>query len=423
MRAGWGELIRDEGWWANWLGFVFLALVFTGTITAVPNFSTWADPSGLVDQPYTSMLLLMVAAGGLCAVAMAYLEEDPASFAAAFPAVFLLAAVSFAIESYTFMEAYGLGYALWALAIGLLISNTVAVPQWLDPAVSSELYIKVGLVLLGARIVFWRILRLGQYGVIVAWVVTPVVLLTMFWLGWKYLELSPEFAVTISAATSVCGVSAAIAAAESCRAKKEELTLAVGMTLIFTVAMMVGMPLVVQWLGFNQFVGGAWLGGTIDSTGAVAAAGEFLGEDALDTATVIKMIQNVLIGLIAFLIAVFWVLYFSAAESGRPGAGVIWERFPKFILGFVAASLVASFVMVPLVGSDAMDAMVGAANGFRGWFFCLAFLCIGLETNFRELWEQIEGGQPLVLYLVGQSLNVALTLWVAWLVFRNYTPA
>ncbi len=420
MAGGLNELVNREGWWANWLGFVFLAAVFLGTVNYVPNFGTWQRLSDLGTQPYGAMMLLLASIGVLCAIAMVFLDEDPTSFAAAFPVVFLLAMVSFGIESHTFMERYGLGYALWALLLGLFISNSVRVPDWMDPAVQSELYIKIGLVLLGARIVFWRILRLGQYGVIVAWVVTPIVLLSMFWFGWKYLDLSPEFSITISAATSVCGVSAAIAAAESCRAKKEELTLAVGMTLIFTVAMMVGMPLFVEWIGLNHFVGGAWLGGTIDSTGAVAAAGEFLGPDALDTATVIKMIQNVLIGVIAFLIAVFWVIYFSSSEDQRPGLWVIWNRFPRFILGFVAASLVASFLVVPLIGSEAMDAKVDLANGFRGWFFCLAFLCIGLETDFRSLWEQIEGGKPLILYVVGQAFNVLFTLLMAWLVFRNF---
>ncbi|MFO8029694.1 MAG: putative sulfate exporter family transporter [Cyclonatronaceae bacterium] len=422
MSGKWYKLIKQEDWWVNWLGFLLLLAVFTGWVTYVPQFGIWADISGLLDQPYGAMLLLMIGIGLLCTLGMYFTNSGPAAFARAFPAVFVLAMVAFLIQSHPFMKEYGLGYALWALLIGLLISNTISVPSWMAPAVRSELYIKIGLVLLGARIVFSHILELGQYGIIVAWGVTPIVLILMFWFGWKYLKLSPEFSITISAATSVCGVSAAIAASESCRARKEELTLAVGMTLIFTVAMMVVMPLLTQWMGLNQFVAGAWIGGTIDSTGAVAAAGEFIGPDALATATVIKMIQNVMIGIIAFFIALFWVLHFAASGDKRPGAGVIWDRFPKFILGFIAASLVVSFILYPALGPDVVDSRISQANGFRSWFFCLAFLCIGLETDFRKLVKQIQGGKPLLLYLVGQTFNVLLTFLIAWLVFSNYTP-
>lgn len=422
MGGRWYQLIKREDWWVNWLGFLLLAAVFTGWVSYVPRFGIWTDFSGLLDQPYGAMLLLLLGIGVLCTLGMYFVDSAPAAFAKAFPAVFILAMASFVIESHPFMKEYGLGYALWALLIGLLISNTISVPSWMVPAVRSELYIKIGLVLLGARIVFAHILELGQYGIIVAWGVTPIVLLTMFWFGWKYLKLSPEFAITISAATSVCGVSAAIAASESCRARKEELTLAVGMTLIFTVAMMVVMPLLAQWMGLNEYVAGAWIGGTIDSTGAVAAAGEFIGPEALATATVIKMIQNVMIGVIAFIIALFWVLHFAASGEQRPGAGVIWDRFPKFILGFIAASLVVSFILYPTLGPDLVDERVAQANGFRSWFFCLAFLCIGLETDFRKLWKQIQGGKPLLLYLVGQTFNVLLTFLIAWLVFSAYTP-
>ena len=109
--------------------------------------------------------------------------------------------------------------------------------------------------------------------------------------------------IIIAAATSVCGVSAAIAAAAASGAKKEELTMGVGMTLIFTVLMMIFMPMVINSVGMGDVLGGAWMGGTIDSTGAVVAAGAILGPDAETVAAVVKMIQNVLIGLVGFFVA------------------------------------------------------------------------------------------------------------------------
>ncbi len=167
------------------------------------------------------------------------------------------------------------------------------------------------------------------------------------------------------------------------------------------------------------------MGGTIDSTGAVTAAGAMLGKEALDVAATIKMIQNTLIGVVAFFVAVYWVSFVEKrVDSRRPAAVEIWHRFPKFILGFVGASIVFSLVQVSFGNGPAMvEATIkGVTMTMRGWFFCLAFVSIGLETNFRELSKQMAGGKPLILYLCGQTLNLALTLLMAWLMFKVVFP-
>ena len=141
------------------------------------------------------------------------------------------------------MKQYGIGYAAWAIGFGILISNTVGTPKWAMPAVQVEYYIKVGLVLLGAKILFEKIIVIGTAGIFVAWVVTPTVWLTTYWFGQRVLQMqSKRLNATICSDMSVCGVSAAIATAAACRAKKEELTLAVGLSLIFTSIMMIVMP-------------------------------------------------------------------------------------------------------------------------------------------------------------------------------------
>jgi uncharacterized membrane protein YadS len=306
--------------------------------------------------------------------------------------------------------------------VGLVISNTIGTPAWLKPGACTEFYIKTGLVLLGAEILLSRLLTLGVPGICVAWIVTPVVLITTFWFGQKVLRIpSPSLNMVISADMSVCGVSAAIATAAACRAKKEELSLAIGMSLSFTVIMMVAMPWFIDRVGMNHVLGGAWIGGTVDATGAVAAAGELLGETALQVAATVKMIQNILIGVIAFGVALYWVNRVERGASGvRPGAGEIWRRFPKFVLGFVVASIVFSTIYAAMEHGDWIVGAVigGTTKTARGWFFCLAFVSIGLETNFRELAGHLRGGKPLVLYLCGQSLNLCLTLAMAWLMFE-----
>lgn len=381
-------------------------------------------------QPQLSRLTGTLGAGliigGLFTLVLFLTGSQAREFLVGFPAVFLLAVLSYMMAGQAFVSAYNLEYALWALVVGLLISNTIGTPQWIRGAARTEFFIKTGLVLLGSEILMSRLLALGLPGVFVAWVVTPIVLITTFWFGQKILKISsPTLNMVISADMSVCGVSAAIASAAACRAKKEELSLAIGMSLSFTVIMMVVMPAVIRFTGMDEVLGGAWMGGTIDSTGAVAAAGQFLGDKALEVAATIKMIQNILIGVIAFGIAVFWTTYMDRDPNSkvRVGWSEIWLRFPKFILGFIIASILFSLI-AGFVNDGAMwtDASIGFTKGLRGWLFCLAFVSIGLETNYKAIKENLSGGKPLVLYICGQSLNLILTLVMAYLMFKVVFP-
>jgi len=189
--------------------------------------------------------------------------------------------------------------------------------------------------------------------------------------------------------------------------------------------MMVVMPIIIGLLGMNQVLAGAWLGGTIDSTGAVAAAGGMLGPTALQVAVTVKMIQNILIGAVAFGVAVYWVMYVERDDTEpRPGVMEIWYRFPKFVLGFVGASIVFSAIYSNGTAGSALSEAVTGGTGeiFRGWLFGLAFVAIGLETNFRELSGYLKDGKAIVLYVCGQSLNLALTLLMAWIMFEKVFP-
>ena len=381
----------------------------------------------------------LIALGGAFAVffgiGMAAMGNSLGAFVKGFVFVFCVAVVAYLCANQTTMKQYGIGYAVWAIGIGMLISNTVGVPQWVLPAIRTEYYIKTGLVLLGAKILFEKILVIGTAGIFVAWVVTPIVWIVTYWFGQKIVKMpSKRLNATICSDMSVCGVSAAIATAAACKAKKEELTLAVGLSMVFTSIMMIVMPAVIKGVfpvDKQLILGGAWMGGTIDATGAVAAAGAFLGEKALYVAATIKMIQNVLIGVIAFFVAIYFTTKVEVAETGyRVGAMEIWFRFPKFVLGFLAASTLFSAcysyfnAQVSGMGGAMIDQGVvkGMADLFRGWFFCLAFVRIGLATNFRALREHFVGGKPLILYVCGQSFNLVLTLLVSYIMFYWVFP-
>jgi uncharacterized integral membrane protein (TIGR00698 family) len=435
MSKGVSSLWKDEDWWAVWFGFLLIIASLTGIVTAVPKIGKWTN------QPLTAfgvgsddgtiivpLFLTMLGVGLLTAIGVTIMKtEKPLRYAVGFVAIFVLACLAYWVANQSNIKYWGLSYAMWALVIGLLISNTIGTPKWLLAGARTEMFIKTGLVLLGAEILFKKIVSLGAPGLMVAWIVTPVVVIFMFMFAGRVLRMAnKKLAMIVACATSVCGVSAAIAAASACRARREDLTLAVGMTLIFTVLMMFFMPLGIKWLGMNHILGAAWMGGTIDSTGAVVAAGSMLGDTAEKVAAVIKMIQNVLIGVLAFVIALYWVTRVDRVPGQKANAMEIWYRFPKFVIGFVAASILFSFVVVPLSQGDfrvvESTYTKPITRVLRGWFLCMAFVSIGLESNFRDLASRMEGGKPLVLYVVGQSFNLVLTLLVAWLAFFVFFP-
>jgi uncharacterized integral membrane protein (TIGR00698 family) len=415
------SLYKKEDWWACWIGFLVLALCAIGIIGGVykpPKLSGWsANPlTAFTGQTLFGYLIMFAGLVIVFLIAVRIMGEQIRTYAPAFIIVFAIALLSDVIGHQTTLKVYGLSYPLWALVIGLLISNTIGVPGWLKVAVRSELYIKCGLVVLGAEILFTRIMALGPYGLGIAWGVTPIILYVMYLYGTRTLKMDRDLVLPISAAASVCGVSAAIATGAACKAKQDHITIAVGQTLIFTVLMMVAMPALCRLLGFNELISGAWIGGTVDSTGAVPAAGEMVGPLAMEAAVTIKMIQNILIGIIAFVVATIWVTRIERVPGAvKPSAWEIWFRMPKFIVGFLVASLVFSFVLNTVMGNGAVNGILKSSKVFRTEFFSLAFVSIGLNSNFRELGKYFKKGKPLNLYWVGQTFNILLTLFIAWL--------
>ncbi|SHO49496.1 YeiH family protein [Desulfopila aestuarii] len=372
---------------------------------------------------------------GLCAffivifgTGIACMKKSFSEFAKGFVVVFLIAVLAYMLGGQAISKQYGFGAEAWGILLGMIIANSIGTPRWVLPACQVEFFIKTGLVLLGAEVLFGKILAIGIPGIFVAWVVTPIVLVCTYIFGQKVIKMpSKTLNVVISADMSVCGTSAAIATAAACRAKKEELTLSIGLSLVFTAIMMIVMPAVIKAMGLPEILGGAWMGGTIDSTGAVAAAGAFLGEKAMYVAATIKMIQNVMIGVTAFCVALYWCTRVERQAGRTVGTGEIWHRFPKFVLGFLAVSVLFSIIDSSL-GQDLSNALVdqGAVRGgtrlMRGWFFALSFAAIGLSTNFRELAQYFKGGKPLILYVCGQSLNLVLTLTMAYIMFYLVFP-
>ena len=434
MKITLSNLWKKEDWLAVWIGFIIISVgavaVLTGAFDfSAAKFSTWhlwedvAEKKTLIDQFTGSFWLKLVRTfvvlGALFTVGVKLQGGKIREYLPAFAALFLLAVVVRLISAEFTLNRY-LEWAFWALIVGLLISNTVGVPKWLRPAIRPEFYIKTGLVVMGFSVLFSNIAKFGLYGLGIAWVVTPVVILFMWWFGTKILKIDNKpLVITIASATSVCGTSAAIATGAAAGAKKNDLGIAISISIIFTILMMVFEPMIIKAVGMNELMGGALIGGTVDSTGAVVLAGNALGPEGEQAAVLVKSIQNILIGFIAFFVALFFATKVEKNSDKRVGAGEIWTRFPKFIIGFFVASLVASFIIQPLTGSADVKAINTVIDQYKNWAFVLAFTRIGLDNNFREIVKQLHGGKVLWLYVVGQIFNIVLTFFAVWLLLSG----
>lgn len=434
------KLFSTEDWLSVWIGFAVIIIGIVAVLTgwfdfSALKFSTWTMGENLSEAAaakivplgqqfvlwafWRKTLVTILVLGALFTLGIKLQGEKVKKFIPAFLVLFALAFLVRLISAeYTFNRY--LEWAFCALIIGLLISNTVGVPDWLRPAVRTEFYIKTGLVIMGFSVLFSNIAKFGLYGLGIAWIVTPIVILFIWWLGTKVLKIDNKpLIITMAAATSVCGTSAAIATGAASNCKKTDLTMVVSISIIFTVLMMVLEPIIIKAVGMSSLMGGALIGGTVDSTGAVAVAGSVLGGEGEKAAVLVKMIQNILIGFIAFFVAIFFATNINKGSGQKVGAGEIWTRFPKFIIGFFVASLIASFLIQPIFGGDQVGAINKVLDQYKNWCFVLAFTSIGLDTRFKDIVKQMEGGKVLWLYIIGQTFNIILTFFAVWLLLSG----
>ncbi|MCR5755522.1 MAG: YeiH family protein [Acetatifactor sp.] len=426
------DLWKKEDWLTIWIGAILIIVssiaVLTGAFDfSAAKFSTWGNGTSPLEQLATGefwvkLLRTFLVTGVLFTAGVKLKGQKVKEYIPAYVTLFVLAVIVRFISAEFTLNRY-LEWAFWALIVGLVVSNTVGVPKWLKPAVQTEYYIKAGLVIMGFSVLFSNIINFGLYGLGIAWIVTPIVIIFMWFFGTRVLKIeNKSLVITLATATSVCGTSAAIAVGASSKAKKTDLSLAVSISIIFTVLMMVFEPVIIKAVGLGEVMGGALIGGTVDSTGAVTVAGTALGETAQTVAVLVKSIQNILIGFIAFAVAIFFTARVEKNTDGvksKPTAAEIWYRLPKFIIGFFAASLIASFIFLPAVGADSVSAINKVLDQYKNWAFVLAFTSIGLDTNFRELKDQYQGGKPLVLYIVGQLFNIVLTFAAVYLLLSG----
>ncbi|WET01984.1 putative sulfate exporter family transporter [Flavobacterium sp. YJ01] len=409
-----------EDWTVVILGFIIIGISLFIFLPEVPVFS-WSDTTDLTAKvfDFKNLKILFIQFIYLISIGTfgAFLiGKSVKYFLFTFPIVYVLTLAALILAGNSAIKSINLEAVIFSLIIGLAIGNFFKLPDWLRSALSTEVFVKIGLVLLGTSVIFSDILKAGSLGLIQALIVVLSVWYFAFWLC-KKLKVDDELTMMISSAVSICGVSAAIATSGAIKGDSKKLSYVISIVLVTAIPMMIFMPIIAKYFNFPEEVTGAWLGGSIDTSGAVVASGTLVGETALKISTIVKFSQNVLLGIAAFAISVYWT--YTHNKSGevlesKPTLNVIWERFPKFVIGFIAASLVFSFFITP----ETRDTVKDSLKNLQGLWFALAFTSIGLETNFKDLLQN-NSKKPLIAFLIAQLFNIIITLIIAFLLFSK----
>ena len=406
----WLRQFASEDWIIVFAGAVILALAI-----AFPTIMPEMPKTLVSGEDWLSALYMFLFVLVLTYVTSGALRRPLKGIFLSLLVIFALTLGAQLLASVPAVRKLGFEPVFFAVILGLLVSNVTGVPKWLKPAIQSEFYIKIGIICLGSTIIFSEVVKSGAYGLVQSLIVVFTVWYFAFWLG-KRMKIDPEMGTMVSSAVSICGVSAAIATCGVINGDNKKLSYVISLVLIIAIPMMYLLPWLSGLMGLSEEVAGAWLGGTIDTTGAVAASGTLVGETAAKTAVIVKSSQNVLLGVAAFVISLMWS-YQGKNRAEKPTLGVIWDRFPKFVVGFILASLVFSFCMDP----DTAKTVGKVTKGFQNTLFSVAFVCIGLETRFKEIFSR-ENRTPLKVFLIAQGFNIVVTLVVAYVIFGIIKP-
>jgi uncharacterized integral membrane protein (TIGR00698 family) len=326
------------------------------------------------------------------------------------PGIVLLAAIGYAGKfTEQSIAAYGkahhtalpnIEYVLWAILFGLLIANTVRVPAIFRPGVDTyEFWLKIGIVFLGVRFVVGDVVKLGGASLGFVAVELAVSIALMTWLG-KRFNLTPKLTTLLAIGSSICGVSAIIAAKGAIDADDEDASYAMAAVLALGAFSLFAFPAIGHALGMNDKSFGIWAGLAVDNTAEATAAGALFSDAAGKFAVLAKTARNATIGFVVLAYAIYWAKKSQAKEIANKGA-FLWEKFPKFVLGFLLFSVLAT--MGVFTKTQATD----LANLSR-WAFLLTFAGVGLRTDLREMRKQ--GLRPLVVGAVGEFAIAGLTL-------------
>jgi uncharacterized membrane protein YadS len=443
----WREWTTKEDWWSIWigLGLVLAAYVLyasgssIGWLAVAPaKWTSVGDAAHYFVAHLSNYVALFVVLGALFSIAVAALGQRVAHFVPSFAIVFAGSIAIFTLGAWADASKYNLEPPLVALIAGLALSNLFTLPEWFQAGLRVELYIKVGIVLLGATLPFTLLVWAGPVAVGQASIVSLLTFFVIFFVA-STLGLDKRFAAVLGAGGAVCGVSAAIAIAGAVRAKREDAPVAITLVIGWAIVMIFALPFVSRALGLPTGVAGAWIGTSefADAAGIAAAqaygdlakhaAGTIAGapEASLQAFTLMKVVgRDIWIGIWAFVLAIVATTRWEREGdlTARANAGEIWARFPKFVLGFVVASAFVTWVASGHTLGDYRKVLTPELTGpitvLRTWAFTFCFFSIGLTTRLKSL--SATGAKPFVAFTAGVVVNVIVGYLLSVYVFGHY---
>ncbi|HEX7116462.1 MAG TPA: putative sulfate exporter family transporter [Steroidobacter sp.] len=467
----------SEDWAAVWLG-LFIFLLSLGALAGADLLGWSAKPEvwisldkalGAVSSASTVSPVLSLAATILfvlivMAVGARMLGADVRRFVVAFAALLAIAYVCWIVGHYAYIAAttdklgkFGISWSMSltgeagyivALIVGLVIANFFKpLAEWFAPALKSEWYIKTAVVIMGAALgvksaevlgLANHVILRGICAVIEAYLVYWAV---VYFIARRYFGFAREWAAPLASGISICGVSAAIATGAAIRARPIVPITVSSLVVIFAVIELLLLPFLArQFLYEEPMVAGAWMGLAVKTDGAALASGAIaeslirgkaLAEQGINYAegwilmatTTTKVFIDVFIGVWAFILAIVWAAKIEPRSSDRPRAAEIWQRFPKFVLGYVLTFLVMLLLVrvSPELADEAKKA-TGESNVYRQLFFVLTFLSIGMITDFRKLWQEGMGRLAAVYSLSLFGFIIWIGFVISWLFFSGIKP-
>jgi uncharacterized membrane protein YadS len=443
-RSSWGEFSLKEDWWSVVLGLCIVSIAYVlfamggslNWLAAAPE--TWSSPSDLVEQlaqDWPRYLCQFLALLALFAGAARAMGQDAMAFAAGFVLVYLLSLAALVIGASSIAQSYGLEPALIALALGALIGNVVRPAARLQEAFRVEFYIKTGIVLLGATLPITLIAWAGPIAIAQASIVSIVTFLAIYWTA-RFLEIERKLGTLLAVGGAICGVSAVIAIAGAIRARREDMSIAVASVVSWSIAMIVVLPLLARAWYLPTGVAGAWIGTSefADAAGFVAAHayGGFARyhavagtpDQAIWAYTLLKVVgRDIWIGIWAVVLSIVAMTRWETPEvRTRVSVMDIWWRFPKFILGLLAASLLATLASENLSYTEfdtlVRPGFIAPLTNLRVWVFSFSFLSIGLTTRLRGFAPS--SGAAFIAFATGVLVNLILGFLLSAVVFQSY---
>ncbi len=431
--GGWSDLWKQEDYWAMWLGLtiVVLAIAFWSLgnnflnriVLKVPNYSDYRTAVAYISSHKSALFTLYLFFLGLFSIAVKALTGEVKRFIVGFSFLFLLSVLVSVWGSWDVMKRYNFETPLLALVVGLIISNFLKIPYWLSTALQTQFYVKIGIVLMGASLPFILILQAGSTAFAQATIIAVATFLTIYWTGTRLFSLDKRFAATLAAGGSICGVSASIAMGGTVKAEKQHVSMAISLVILCSIIMIFILPLAIKALNILPGPAGALIGTAefADAPGMAAAAA--INEQAIKTFTLMKVVgRDMFIGIWCFIMALTSITRWDKRyRNTNPNALDIWIRFPKFVLGFIIASIIITFLAA---SSDVMTAktldetIISPIIELRNWTFIFTFLSIGLSSRLKELASV--GWKPFAAFTAGVLVNIPLGYLLSVIIMGNY---